>query len=305
MYFSRAKANESAQRVYLDFMNRLFKDREYVKLAYMTGILPIKKYGTHSALNIFYEYSMTDPKKLAEYVGFTQQETEELCRKFSMDFSEAQRWYDGYRFDRAEHVYNPKSVVDAMLEEKFKSYWIRTETYEALKVYIDMNYDGLKDAIVRMLAGEQCLINPRKFQNDMTTFSTKDDVLTLLVHLGYLAYDENKEAVYIPNYEIEAEFTEAMEDSGWEPVVKMLAASEELLNATLRMDSDAVAKGLVYAYGSASILNYNNENALSCVVSLAYYSAQGLYNSAKIPAGKGYAKILFLPRPSSRKIYDC
>lgn len=302
--FREAKANESAQKAYLDFLNRLFKDREYVKLAYMTGILPIKKYGTHSALNIFYEYSMTDPKRLAKYVGFTEQETKELCDRFSMDFSEAQRWYDGYRFERAEHVYNPKSVVDAMLEEKFKSYWTRTETYEALKVYIDMNFDGLKDAVIRMLAGEQCRINPRKFQNDMTTFTTKDDVLTLLVHLGYLAYDENKEAVYIPNYEIESEFAEAMVDSGWEPIMKMLAASEDLLNATLRMESETVASKIDYVHmESASILDYNNENALSCVISLAYYSARKDYVIIReMPTGKGFADLVFLPRLSSDKI---
>lgn len=178
--FREAKGNEKAQKIYLDFLKRPLKDREYVKLAYMTGILPIKKYGTHSALNIFYEFSMTDPKKLAEYVGFTEGETKELCRRYGMDFEEAQRWYDGYCFERERHIYNPKSVVDAMLEEKFKNYWIGTETYEALKIYIDMNLDGLKD-----------------------------DVLTLLVHLGYLAFDSETEEVYIPNEEIKEEFIRA------------------------------------------------------------------------------------------------
>lgn len=302
--FREAKANEKAQKAYLDFMNRLLKDREYVKLAYMTGILPIKKYGTHSALNIFYEYSMTDPKRLAEYVGFTEAETRMLCDRFSMNFEEVQRWYDGYRFERAEHVYNPKSVVDAMLEEKIKNYWTGTETYEALKVYIDMNYDGLKDAVVRMLAGERCRINSRKFQNDMTTFTSKDDVLTLLVHLGYLAYDEAKEAVYIPNYEIESEFMEAMGNSGWEPIVKMLATSEDLLDATLKMKNDEVANRIDEIHMEAtSILNYNDENSLSCVISLAYYSARKDYLMIReMPTGKGFADIVFLPRTVSDKM---
>ena len=214
--FRESRDKGDAQKQYLDFLKDLFKDRTYVKLAYMTGILPIKKYGTHSALNVFYEYSMTDPKRLAEFVGFTEDEVKELCQEYQMDFDEAKRWYDGYCFRRMEHVYNPKSIVDAMLEEAFHSYWTGTETYEALKMYIDMNFDGLKDAVIAMKEGNRCKINPRKFQNDMTSFESKDDVLTLLVHLGYLAYDEKDQMVFIPNREITGEFESAIEDSdGW------------------------------------------------------------------------------------------
>ena len=152
----------------------------------MTGILPIKKYGTHSALNMFYEYSMTDPKQLAKYVGFTESEVKKLCAEYDLEFDEVQNWYDGYHFRDCEHIYNPKSVVDAMLEGRYKNYWTGTETYEALKIYIEMNFDGLKDSIVHLLGGGACKINARKFQNDMTSFKQKDDVMTLLVHLGYL-----------------------------------------------------------------------------------------------------------------------
>ena len=137
----------------------------------MTGILPIKKYGTHSALNMFDEYSMTNPGVLASYVGFTEKEVQELCRKYHVDFQETKRWYDGYQFRRENHIYSPKSVVGAMLHGEFDSYWTQTETYEALKVYIEMNYDGLKDAIILMLGSGKCKINPRNFQNDMTTFN--------------------------------------------------------------------------------------------------------------------------------------
>ena len=160
-----------AQTKYLDFLRDLLKDARYVKLAYMTGILPIKKYGTHSALNMFDEYSMTNPGVLASYVGFTEKEVQELCRKYHVDFQETKRWYDGYQFRRENHIYSPKSVVGAMLHGEFDSYWTQTETYEALKVYIEMNYDGLKDAIILMLGSGKCKINPRNFQNDMTTFN--------------------------------------------------------------------------------------------------------------------------------------
>lgn len=210
--FRDAKENKNAQKEYMDFLKDLLKDRTYVKLAFMTGILPIKKYGTHSALNMFDEFSMTDQKRLSEYVGFTEEEVRELCQKYEMNFEEAKSWYDGYCFKRTRHVYNPKSIVDAMMEEEFHSYWTNTETYEALKVYIDMNFDGLKDSIVSMLGGIRCKINDRKFQNDMTSFESRDDVLTLLVHLGYLAYDGEKQEVYIPNREVLEEFKNAISE---------------------------------------------------------------------------------------------
>ena len=210
----------------------------------MTGILPIKKYGTHSALNMFEEYSMTNADMVAEYVGFTEAEVLELCNRYDMDFTEVQRWYDGYLFDGNLHIYNPKSVVDAMRRRKLSSYWTQTETYEALKVYIDMNHDGLRDAVTLMLGGGRCKINTRTFQNDMTTFKSRDDVLTLLIHLGYLAYDERKQEVFIPNQEIEGEYANAVEGAGWKNVIHAIAASEELLEATLRLDCEMVAKGI-------------------------------------------------------------
>ncbi len=235
--FREAKEDKQAQKAYLDFLRDLFKDRTYVKLAYMTGILPIKKYGTHSALNIFDEFSMTDPKSLSKYVGFTETEVKRLCKKHKLDFAEAQRWYDGYRLKKSDHVYNPKSIVDAIVEGEFQSYWTKTETYEALKMYIDLNYDGLKDAIISMLGGNHCKIDAETFQNDMTSFTGKDDVLTLLVHLGYLAYDEEVQEVFIPNDEVRAEFLRAIRQSGWSEVADAVAASENCISGRTKMES--------------------------------------------------------------------
>lgn len=207
--FRVAKDRSEKQKEYLDFLRGLFKGAEYVDLAYMTGILPIKKYGEHSAVNIFDEYSMISPKNLGEYFGFTESEVKKQCAIHGVEYGEVEKWYDGYCLGKL-HIYNPKSIADVLMWKEFHSYWIGTETYEALKIYIDMNFDGLKEAVVEMLGGGRCKINPSTFQNDMTTFQIKDDVLTLLVHLGYLTYDKNTSEVMIPNLEITQEFMRAV-----------------------------------------------------------------------------------------------
>lgn len=259
--FRENKDNKQAHKYYLDFLKDLFKDRTYVKLAYMTGILPIKKYGTHSALNIFDEFSMTSPKHLAQYVGFTEEEVKELCTIYHMNFSEAQRWYDGYQFKNIKHIYNPKSIVDAMIDEEFKSYWNNTETYEALKVYIDMNFDGLKDAIIAMLGNINCQIDIGTFQNDMTNFLGKDDVLTLLIHLGYLAYNETTRTVFIPNEEVREEFLRVIRTSGWNEVIRAISHSERLLAETLQQNEQTVARELLVG------INYDKkEKKHQCII---------------------------------------
>ena len=288
---------------YLDFIRNLLKDKFYVSLAYMTGILPIKKYGSHSALNMFDEYSMTDAGEYAQYIGFTEDEVEELCDEYCMDFESMKSWYDGYRFPEASHIYNPKSVVDSIRRKNFGNYWTRTETYEALREYIDADYDGLKTAIVQMLSGGMCKVNTRTFQNDMGTFKSKDDVLTLLIHLGYLAYNEETESVYIPNEEIQEEFKNAVEVSNWTEVINLIQASDRLLHATWNMDSETVADMIDETHmDHTSILTYNDENSLSCVISLAYYSAINEYTRIReLPTGKGFADIVYIPKKNSDK----
>lgn len=295
--------SEELQKQYLDFLRNLLKDQPYVALAYMTGILPVKKYGLHSALNMFTEYSMTDQYVFEEYTGFTEEEVKELCGRYDMDFAEVGSWYDGYMFNRFRHIYNPKSVVEAMRRGKCSNYWTTTETYEALKIYIDMDFDGLKADIVRMLGGERVKVNTLSFQNDMRSFRTKDDVLTLLIHLGYLGYDAEMEETFIPNKEIVREFENAMGVSGWPEVMRILKASERLLEDTLRGDEKSVAEGLDLAHTEvSSVLTYNDENSLSCAVGLAYYSARKDYRLVReFPTGKGFADVVFLPLPHTDK----
>lgn len=204
--FREHKNRKEEQEQYLDFLRDWIKDKEYIALAYMTGIIPVKKYGMHSSLNMFEEFSMEHPDQLAPYVGFTEEETRALCERYRMDFKECQAWYDGYSFPQEQHVYNPKSVVEAMTRHRFGSYWNNTETYEALKVYLDRNEDSLRDVIVRMMKGSRESVDTTTFQNDMTTLSSADDVLTLLVHLGYLGYDNANGFVFIPNNEMLREY---------------------------------------------------------------------------------------------------
>lgn len=246
---------------------------------------------------------MTDQRAMEEYTGFTEEEVKVLCGRFGMDFSEISNWYDGYKFRRFRHVYNPRSVVAAMLCQNYSNYWTSTETYDALKIYMDMDFDGLRSDIVRMLGGECIKVNTRSFQNDMHTFKTKDDVLTLLIHLGYLGYDLQEQEAFIPNREIMEEFENAMSVGGWTEVMNVLKASEKLLDDTLRRDEKSVAEGLERAHMEvASILRYHDENSLGCAISLAYYSARKDYRMIReMPAGKGFADVVFWPLPSSRK----
>ena len=302
--FREYQQNQDAQKKYLDFLLAWLKDKDYVALAYMTGILPIKKYGSHSALNMFTEYSMTDPGELAEYFGFTEQEVAALCEKYQMSFEEAKAWYNGYdliahRQAGDEHfsMYSPKSVVEAMLRHKFGTYWNQTETYEALKIYIQMDMDGLQDAVVRMLAGEAVKVNTGTFSNDMTTFASKDDVLTLLVHLGYLTYNSADETVMIPNKEVSQEYVNAISTMNWHGVMDSVEASRKLLDAPWAMDADAVAAGIDKAHEEVSILQYNDENSLSCTINLAFYFAREYYTMVReLPAGKGFADVCMIPR---------
>ena len=206
------------------------------------------------------------------------------------------KWYDGYCVDGVS-IYNPKSVVEAMLRGKFSNYWTQTETYEALKIYIQSNEFGVQDVILKLLAGEKEKIDTTTFSNDMVTFATKDDVLTLLVHLGYLTYNAETKEIWIPNDEVMEQFISTVKVMGWGSVVTALETSEKLLQATLSGDEQTVAELIEQAHqANASILKYNDENALSCVISLAYYSAQKNYTlHREMPAGKGFADIVFEP----------
>ena len=227
--FREYKQNKDAQKKYLDFLCLWMKDKPYIALAYMTGILPIKKYGEHSALNMFDEYSMTNQRELAEFTGFTEQEVQELCPQYDMSYDKMKQWYDGYDL-KGIQIYNPRSVVMSLSGHDFDSYWTKTETYEALKKYIQMDMYNLKELVTRLIAGSSIEINPDKFQNDMTTFASADDVLTLLVHLGYLTYDSDGAGVKAALRAI--------------PILKEVGITTKVINMKPYKDPDEFIKAL-------------------------------------------------------------
>lgn len=285
-----------AQKKYLDYLRNLLKDKTYIYLVYMTGILPIKKYGTHSALNMFTQFSMTDADLLAEFVGFTEDEVTELCDRYQMDLEELKFWYDGYLFPEVGEIYSPKSVVESLMRGTFGDYWNQTESFGALRVYIDMNFEGLKDDIITMMSGESVPIDIEYFSNDMTTFHTKDDVMTLLIHLGYLGYNREKQMVFIPNNEVLNEYKNSIRVSDWGVVTQSLKNSQLMLEAVLKKDEMQVASYMEQAHYETSHLQYNDENALSYTISLALYSARNYYKLVReMPVGKGFADMVFLP----------
>ena len=289
--------NATAQKEYLDFLRDLLKGQPYVVLAYMTGILPIKKYGQHSALNMFDEYSMTNQYALAEFTGFTEREVRQLCERYHMSFEQTKDWYDGYNVNGVS-IYNPRSVTSAMMNGIFDSYWTQTETYEALKMYIVRNENGLRDKIIRMIAGEHISINTKTFQNDMCTFETADDILTLLVHLGYLTYDFDTKTAWIPNKEVRQEFLNSIQGQEFQTVNNAIHRSDKLLQLTLAQNAEKVAEMLQKVHcDNCSVIQYNDENSLACVLSLAYYSAQDSYAVYReLQGGEGFADLVFVPR---------
>ena len=293
--------NAAAQKEYLDFLRDLLKGQPYVVLAYMTGILPIKKYGQHSALNMFDEYAMTNQKRLAEFTGFTEEEVQQLCERYHMSFEQTKDWYDGYNVNGVS-IYNPRSVTSAMMNGIFDSYWTQTETYEALKMYIVRNENGLRDKIIRMIAGEHISINTKTFQNDMCTFETADDILTLLVHLGYLTYDFDTKTAWIPNKEVRQEFLNSIQGQEFQTVNNAIHRSDKLLQLTLAQNAEKVAEMLQEVHSdNCSVIQYNDENSLACVLSLAYYSAQDSYAIYReLQGGEGFADLVFVPRTGNQ-----
>lgn len=307
--FRERKNDKDGQTLYLDFLRDWLKDKSYVALAYMTGILPIKKYGKHSALNMFDEYSIIAPLQFARYTGFTEEEVKDLCQKYRRMFDTIKEWYDGYEVSdiippdpgyeeqkmtgkekeaKKYSLYSPLSVVKAVSNGVIQNYWNKTESYEALAEYIRMNYDGLKDAVVLMMDGGSVKVNLGTYQNDMTTFNGRDDVLALLIHLGYLKYNSDTKEVSIPNKEILDEFKSSTKSEEWIGTFTSFKKSQELLNATWNLNEEKVAELLEWFHDTAENKTYNSEAALSYAVQMAYYAGQKYYTTIQeLDSGKG------------------
>ena len=291
---------------YVDWLRRMFKDvsaNTAFAGVYMTGILPIKKYNTQSALNNFEEYSMVKPGSVARYFGFTKEEVRLLAEKHQMDIDELEKWYDGYQIGSQPSMFNPNSVMVALREQWCQNYWSRTAGLDSVVKYISMNYEGLKDDILKMLTGDRCLVDPIGFNNDLSDVRSRDDVLTVLIHLGYLSYDRREEECFIPNLEVLDEMKNAIRDTSWTNVADALQQSRQLLLSTIAGNEEAVARALTDAHSEdTSILSYNDENSLACVISIAYYYARNDYHvHREYASGKGFADMVMIPRKNVNK----
>ncbi|MDO5151383.1 MAG: AAA family ATPase [Oscillospiraceae bacterium] len=288
---------------YLQFLHSLFKSKEskeFLALGYITGILPIKKIKDESALNNFDEYTMTDSGELTKYFGFTENEVKELCCKYDMNFDSVRAWYNGYLID-GMHMYNPNSVSQAMRKHKIKSYWKDTSAFDTINQFINLNFDGLKEDVITMLSGGKVDVNTNTFKNDLSVIGTKNEALTALIHLGYLGYDAERNKAYIPNYEVATAFQSALETGKWTEIAAAISECDKLLWATIDGEAEKVAELLELSHETyTSVLKYNNENALSCAITMAYFTAPAYYNVIReLPSGKGFADIAMIPRPDS------
>lgn len=291
---------DATVEAYLNWLRRMFKGSNTLRVfagVYMTGILPIKKYSKQSALNNFLEYSVTSPMGEERFFGFTSGEVQQLCAEHHRSYEEFAQWYDGYSIGRETSLFNPNSVILALKAGRCDSFWQATASYELVATYIDMNYEGLKDDIIYMLSGGRCEVDTTHFSNDMHNIKSKNEVLTVLIHLGYLAYDLREKECYIPNYEVRCEVENAVESSGWK-IATAISNSKKLLKETLAGNADYVAEIIDKAHDEhTSILSYNNENSLACVLTLAYIYAQNDYIvHREFPTGKGFADLVLIPR---------
>ena len=284
---------------YISFLVSLFKSEETnytIALAYLTGIMPIIKEKTQSKLNNFTEYTMIDPDEMAPFMGFTEDEVKSLATQSGMEFDELKKWYDGYNL-RGLEIYSPKSVISSVEKKRCDDYWVETSSYEAVTDYISLDFEGLKEDVISMFAGNRVEVRTSLYRNTMS-FGTKYDVLTYLIHLGYLAYDADTSSCFIPNNEIKDMWALSMERlEEYKDVFQMIKDSKKLLKSTWNGDEEAVAEGVGNAHREAcSILEYNNEGSFQSALHLAYYYARSYYTIVnELPAGKGFADCAFIP----------
>ena len=307
------RENPTEQEDYLEFLRSLFKNSgttsKIFAAAYMTGILPIKKDENQSAVSDFKEFTMLNPGEYAPYVGFTENEVKKLCEDKARNYQSMKKWYDGYNVGGKYSIYNPYSVMLALDSGRYSSYWKQTSAAETLKTYIDMDQDGLQQDIVRLIAGESVIVNTDSFKNDVESFTCKDDVLTLMIHLGYLTYEEISDSydedggqlsglVHIPNEEVRSEFEQMLRKSKHKSLIELVRKSDELLKETLAGNGEAVAAMIQDVHETEyTPTYYNDEQSLRYVVKMAYISSIDQFGKVEeLPTGRGIADVVFVPK---------
>ena len=305
--FREAGGNAQLQGKYINLLRNLFKSDNTNRVfagVYMTGILPIKSYGTQSALNNFRMYSMTSPEPLESFYGFTEGEVRTLCLNHGLDYQELSHWYNGYKLgNKAVRIFNPTSVMTVLTTGVCKGYWARTESFESVRELINMNFDGVKEALESMLAERPSKVTVSTFGNDCNEIKSKDELLTLLVHYGYLGYDSVNQKAFIPNSEVRQELLQAIKNGNRPELVKLIQDSELLMQKTLEGDAGFVAGRLDELHSCKSApLFYNDEQALRSLIHLAYIAAVDDYvQIQELPTGKGCADVVFIPRRGSER----
>ena len=298
--------NSTLQENYIDLLRALFKGagERFVELVYMTGILPIAKYNTQSALNNFSEYTILNPGKFAKYYGFTEDEVKTLCERYKLDFETAKFWYDGYKVGEYE-LYNPNSIIELINHGTYKSYWSATAAYDIVKEAINLNFEGLKDDIIKLCSGTSIRIyDIESFNTAEKNFPNKDSIYVYLVHLGYLGYNDEESTIYVPNEETRRELLHSVRDNHWPQYEGALKLSEQVVLATENKDTETVANLLAKVHeDKVPVLEYNSESALRYVVLIAYLAAEKDYLAPlnEFPTGKGFADIVYLPKKVSKK----
>ena len=296
----REQIPEDIFKSYLELLNSLFKNdalNPAIALAYLTGILPIVRDKVQSKLNVFKESTMLEPFGLEEFFGFTKAEVKALCKQYKMKFKECEEWYDGYKIGKIS-VCNPNSLVEAMMRRDCANYWHATGSYEVVSDYIKLDYDGTKTAVLEMLSDREVPVKVVDFKNRLDEIKTKDNVLTYLIHLGYLNYDKKTKLCRIPNQEIKEEWMSALQDAdNFSKIAEMIRDSDKLLYLAQNGVAEEVAAALDKAHTEVtSALNYNFESSLQAAIIFAFYTARTKYTIIQeLPAGYGFADIGFIP----------
>ena len=286
------------QNEFLEFLRNLLKDRSYVALAYMTGVLPIKKHSSTSALNMFVEYTFLKDKVFDECFGFTEKEVRELCEKNDeVSFEELQSWFNGYLTAKGTRIYNPRSVSIALNNGYCESYWTNTGAMDEVKDYLKYNTLEVRDDVIKMVSGEEIdVFIDEEFRAGQDAPKTKEEIYSAMIILGFLSYFDG--CLKIPNKELMKEFEKALRDESFGYVSEIIKNSKNMLKATVNEDTDTVVKILHDIHNSEiPVLQYNDENSLSCVVTLAYLSARDTYRMEREEkSGKGFTDFTFHPR---------
>ena len=289
---------------FLEFLKKLLKDKPYVELAYMTGVLPIAKYSSGSALNMFKEYNILNDKKYCKYFGFTLEETKKLCAKQNeVTFEELKNWYDGYKTYSGDDIFNPRSVVYALSDGICQSYWTNTGPMDEISYYIENNVEEVRNDIVQMISGISVNIHLEGYSAEQVNLNTRDEILSAMAVYGFLSYYD--ETLAIPNKELRMKFDYALKNHHMGEISKLVLKSNQMLEATLKKNTETMEKLIQEAHDiNIPVIKYNDENSLACIITLVYLGARTKYKIVReMPAGVGFADFIFYPNDKSKPAF--